>query len=124
MVDALPLTVLAIVSGIAGLVLGVSAVKGNYVLVVFLGKLFSSGTATLRYAGIGVLLTLGVELLLILRSPDLGPLLVASLSLAFLGAFAAGVWVAAERFGDREVREVLAGVLDTSFPGRGGMPRA
>lgn len=110
---------LALFSGavlVIGFIAGFLTVKVNYILIVLLGRLFSSGTEWWRYLATGLLASLAVFVIATLQYPDLGLFLRAASSLVFLGVFGLGAWLAQRRFGTPEYQRIIVAVLDTIFP--------
>ena len=106
---------------VAGFLVGFFTVRANYVLMILLGYVFSSGTASGRYAAAGLIATLLVFLILGVRDPgfELGQFLLAG---AFLGAFLLGVGISVMTLA--EGRRAISTALDTIFPGRMDLPLA
>lgn len=118
-----PGLVLLILSALlAGYIVGFLTVKINYVLIILVGKLFSSGSARGRYALTGFLGAVLVFVFATSQFPALGSAIHAATSLVFAGTFAVGTWHAMRRFGTAEHTGILEAVLDTIFPEGGEIP--
>lgn len=109
---------------ILGFLVGFLSVKVNHVLIILLGRLFSSGTASQRYIATGLLASLVVFVAAKSWYPDLDLLGAILSSVAFLGFFGIGVWDAQRRFSTLEYRKILEAVLDTFFPDQDELPGA
>ena len=107
---------LLVVPLIVGFLVGFLTVRANYLLIIFLGKVFSTGTASSRFAATGVLASLVVFIGVSLGVPEVtltGRLVVTAL---FLGSFTVGVVTAQEESSPQEIRRITEALFETVFP--------
>ena len=122
MVEPVVFAVSLVLALVIGTLVGFFTVKVNFVLIILLGYLFSSGTAWGRYAVAGFLFSVVAFLLLGGQYPGLG-LARFLLTAGFFGAFLLGVGIALASLA--QGRETLTPVLNTIFPGgTDRLPRA
>ena len=122
MVEPLVFAVSLVLALVIGTLVGFFTVKVNYVLIILLGYLFSSGTAWARYVAAGFLLS-GIAFLLLGGQYTGFVLARLLLTAGFFGAFLLGVGIALASLG--QGREAIAAVLDTIFSGKTThLPRA
>jgi hypothetical protein len=124
MPDTVTLAVVFAIPILVGFVAGFLTVRANYVLIILLGKVFSSGTAGWRFAATGLLASILVFLGASLGVPDLTATGKVVVTVLFLASFGLGVVIAKEEMGPKEIRRITEAVFETAYPPSSGLPGA